>query len=539
MKKRKLATVFTALMLSVTMLAGCGSSSTSTSSSTDSSTTESASSGSEATADHSKTVTIAFSETLIKLDPHDQSLSTSLAMNDMVFDTLLEDTNRDGNYTPRLATDYEVSDDGLEWTIHLNEGVYFHNGEVCDADDVVCTFQRIIDTPTLNDTITYWTSLVSVEKIDDYTVKLTLSEPDVAAATMGLGTTVIIPNEAYEEYGTSLFTEQMMYGTGPWKFVEWVDGQYLHLTKNEDYWNGGNDSYFDDVYLRFVTEASTAISAQISGEIDGYYNVSGIPQDLLSLYDGYEDTCELIDVATASIDYLGFQCGEGSVFSDVNVRRAFSMAIDRQSIIDDLLGGGQICVGVANDQSLGYDESLTSEYYTYDPDAAQALLESTGYNGEEIVISSVSSFNNLALAICDMVNAIGFNCSAEVVESATLADIRSTGDYDAFIVTAFHPHGDLYRFANWRICSDAHHSDYSNEELNELADASNKTDDVATRDELFQQFNAIVADECAPMISIAQLATTQSLNYGITGVTFYGDGYCLLKDVDYDPSLIP
>lgn len=537
--KRKLIATVLALTLACGMLTGCGGSSSSesasTSSSGDSSTTTTTDSSS---AEQGTSVSIAFTEGLIKLDPNDQSNATGVTMNDMVFDSLYE-TDHAGNYTPRLATGYDMSDDGLEWTIYLNEGVTFHNGEECNADDVVCTFQRLIDNPTLNDVISYWSSLTAVEKIDDYTVKLTLSSPDVAAVKQGLATTVIIPNEAYEEYGTALFTDQLMYGTGPWKFVEWVDGQYLHLAKNEDYWNGGNDSYFSDVYIRFVSEASTAISAQVTGEVSGYFNVNGgIPQDLLSLYDGYEDQCELMEITTSALDYLGFQCGEDSVFNDVNVRRAFSMAIDRQTIIDSLLGAGAVMPGIANSATLGYDESLEGEYYNYDPEAAQALLESTDYNGEEIVISSVSSFNNLALAICEMVNAIGFNCSAEVVESATLADIRSTGDYDAFIVTALHTNGDLYQFINWRVYGDAHTSEYVNEELNALIEQTNSEADNEVRDELFKEANAIIADECALMISIAQLVMTQSLNYGITGVEFTSDGFCLMKDIDYDESLV-
>ncbi|MCI8416714.1 MAG: ABC transporter substrate-binding protein [Lachnospiraceae bacterium] len=534
MKKKKLAAILTAITLAGSMLGGCGGKeSTADPGTEDSNITTQAE---QLAGEHGKSVTIAFSEGLIKLDPHDQSVSTGITMNDMIFDSLYE-ADHEGGYTPRLATGYEVSEDGLEWTIHIREGVTFHDGEVLDADDVVCTFQRLIDTPTLNEVISYWTALAAVEKIDDYTVKLTLSEPAVAAATMGLANTVIIPNEAYETQGTALFTDQIMTGSGPWIFDEWVDGQYVHFTKNENYWNGGNDSYFDDVYIRFVAEASTAISAQITGEIDGYYNVSGIPQDLISLYGGSENLCELIPVPVSAIDYLGFQYGEGSAFHDVNVRRAFSMAIDRQGIIDGLLGGGAICPGIANNKTLGYDESLSSQYYTYDPDGAKALLESTGYKGEEITISSVAAFNNIALAICDMVNAIGFNCKAEVVEAATLADIRSTGDYDAFIVTAFHSSGDLYQFINWRVTGDAHHSDYKNDELNNLVDQSNKESDNTVRDSLFKQANAIIADECAPMVSLAQLENMQSVNYGITGVNFLGDAFCLLKDIDYDPSL--
>ena len=493
--------------------------------------------GTTAMADHSKSVTIAFTEGLIKLDPQDQSVATGFTMNDMIFDTLLQD-NHDGTMDNRLAESVEFSDDNTEITVKIHEGVTFHDGEKLDADDVVCSFQRLIDTPTLYQYISYWTSLEAVEKVDDYTVKIKLSAPEVAAAKQGLGALPIIPNEAFEKNGTALFTDGIMTGSGPWKFVEWVDGQYLKMEKNEDYWNGGNNSYFDEVYLRFVPEASTAISGQIAGDLDAYYNVNGgIPADLQALYAGSEDKCELLTVPVSSIDYLGFQCGENSVFKDVNVRRAFSMAIDRQTIIDALLGGGAVAPGVMNAMSLGYDENLDVDWYHYDPEAAQALLESTDYAGEEVTISSVAAFNTLALAVADYANAIGFNCKAEVVEAATLADIRATADYDMFIVTAIHGSGDPYQFLNFRVYADGHHSEYVNDELHSLIEQSNQEADADARNELLKQINAIIADECAPMVSLAQLQTVQSVNYGITGIYFAPDGFCMCRDVDYDPSL--
>ena len=487
-------------------------------------------------AEHSKVFSIAFNEGLNKLDPNDQTVVCGWVLQDCVFDFLLEPDHA-GNYSPRLATSYDVSEDGLEWTLHLRVGVTFHNGEDFNADDVVCTFQRLIDTPTLATTVNYWSTLTGVEKIDDYTVKLTVSEKSVAPL-IGLGATVIIPNEAFEEKGTALFTDQIMTGTGPWVFDEWVDGQYLHFTKNENYW-GGNDSYFDEIYIRFVPEATTAISAQLTGDVDAYYNSTGIPADLLSLYDGAEDKLELIEQESSQVNYVGFQTAEGKAFHDVNVRRAFSMAIDRQGLIDALMGGnGNIPMGILNSLVPGYDPDLNVEWYNYDPEAAKALLESTDYNGEEIVISSVKSWEITVLAICDMVNSIGFNCRSEVVEAATLADIRSTGDYDAYVVTALHTLGDPFQFISFRILADAHNSYYKNEELNDLIIKSQQALDLDERDKLLQQVNAIIADECAPMITFSQPINIQCVNYGITGLDFLGDGFCYVKNVSYDPSLV-
>ena len=309
--------------------------------------------------------------------------------------------------------------------------------------------------------------------------------------------TYIIPNEAFEEMGTSLFYDQYMYGTGKWKMVEWVDGQYFNMVKNEYSWEE-NTSYFDEVNFRFVLEAST-------------------------------------------IDYLQFQCEEGSPFADPDVRRAFSMAIDRQTIIDSVFGGGEIPIGIASEHTMGYDPELTSDYYTYDPEAAKALLETTSYNGEPIVISSNVATTNaeaMLLAISENVNAIGFNTSIEVVEGATLLEKRSTGDYDCFIVAAMSTGGDLFSFATFRIQNDAHHSNYVNDELNSLIEQASIDTDETVRDDLYRQANEIIVEECAPMIGVLTLEANEAITYGITGIELASDGFFLFKDIDYDPSLV-
>ncbi len=498
---------------------------------------EAADAGAES-GDRSKTVTIALSENIIELDPHNGVTVINGAFNDMLFNALIR-ADHEGGYEPDLATEWESSEDGTEWTFHLREGVQFSNGEAFNADDVVCTYQRLIDDPTLAVASNNWSHLTGVEKVDDYTVKILLDQP-IGTMLLAVASTYIIPNEAFEEMGTSLFYDQYMYGTGKWKMVEWVDGQYFNMVKNEYSWEE-NDSYFDEVDFRFVLEASTAINSHITGDVDAYIASGGISADMLSMYAGTEDQIEIIPVETSTIDYLQFQCEEGSPFADPDVRRAFSMAIDRQTIIDNVFGGGAIPIGIASENTMGYDPELTSDYYNYDPEAAKALLETTSYNGEPIVISSNVATTNaeaMLLAISENVNAIGFNTSIEVVEGATLLEKRSTGDYDCFIVAAMSTGGDLFSFATFRIQNDAHHSNYVNDELNSLIEQAAIDPDMDMRNDLYRQANEIIVEECAPMIGILTLEANEAISYGITGIQLASDGFFLFKDIDYDPSLV-
>ncbi len=539
--KKRLTKVLCAL-LTLCMLIGLTACSGGGSGDTDSTGTGSAgeaeNTGESSTDGRSKTVTIALSENIIELDPHNGVTVINGAFNDMLFNALVR-ADHEGGYTPDLATEWETSEDGTEWTFHLREGVQFSNGEEFNADDVVCTYQRLIDDPTLAVASNNWGHLTGVEKVDDYTVKILLDQ-SIGTFMLAASQTYIIPNEAFEEMGTSLFYDQYMYGTGKWKMVEWVDGQYFNMVKNEYSWEE-NTSYFDEVNFRFVLEASTAINSHITGDVDAYIASGGISADMLSMYAGTEDQIEIIPVETSTIDYLQFQCEEGSPFADPDVRRAFSMAIDRQTIIDSVFGGGEIPIGIASEHTMGYDPELTSDYYTYDPEAAKALLETTSYNGEPIVISSNVATTNaeaMLLAISENVNAIGFNTSIEVVEGATLLEKRSTGDYDCFIVAAMSTGGDLFSFATFRIQNDAHHSNYVNDELNSLIEQASIDTDETVRDDLYRQANEIIVEECAPMIGVLTLEANEAITYGITGIELASDGFFLFKDIDYDPSLV-
>lgn len=532
-----------ALALSVILtleLTACGSSNSAAASSAAVSGASSSASvaASTATATHSKTATVAVGENITKLNPLDQFQATGNAIINMVYEPLVE-SDHEGNYTPCLATEWKTSDDGTVWTFTLRKGVQFNDGEDFNADDVVCTYQHLLDNPTLNAYVNYWSLLKSVEKVDDYTVNITLSQP-FGAALLGFSSTPIIPNTAYEKNGDKLFTDQIMTGTGPWVFDKWVDGQYVHFTKNAKYW-GTNNSYFDDVYVRFITEISTGISAQISGDVDAYITNTGIPSDLLNMYSGTESKIQINTVETGTILYLGFQCKEGSVFTDAKIRQAFSMAIDRNLIAETIEGGAKVNSSIFSSGCIGYEDSQTSDNYKYDPDAAKALLASSSYNGEEIMLSTNTSVENgsdILLAVSDMLNEVGFKTKTEVVEVAALSEMRATSNYDVYMVSAMFVGNDPYQFINYRILIDAHHSNFADADLNALITKSNTELNASKRTELLSQVNAKVADLAAPMISICQLTTKQPVSYGIKGLSLYTDGLFDCKYITFDASLV-
>lgn len=245
----------------------------------------------------SKTLSIALSENLVTLDPLDANNAPGYQPRNMCFDMLVE-SDHEGNYTTCLAESWEFSEDGTEITFRLRTDVKWHDGTDFTADDVVCTFQRLIDEPELNIASIYWSLLTGVEALDSSTVKITLSAA-YAPVMNSLSVTAIIQKAQWEAEGVEAFNQQHFVGTGPWVFDQWIDGQYVHVTKNPSYW-GGFDSYYDDVYLRFVLEASTAIAAHKNGDVQAYIASSGIAADNLSLYDGTAGDIDLVSINTGT-----------------------------------------------------------------------------------------------------------------------------------------------------------------------------------------------------------------------------------------------
>lgn len=533
---KRILSIALVLAMLAALMAGCASNTsgggTTEAPGSNSGSTTAAPSDNAGTSGDSKTLSIALSENLVTLDPLDANNAPGYQPRNMCFDMLVE-SDHTGNYTPCLAESWEFSEDGKEITFYLRKDVKWHDGTDFTSADVVCTFQRLLDEPELNIASIYWSLLTGVEATDDYTVKLILSDA-YAPVMNSLSVTAIIQKAQWEAKGVSAFNNQDFVGTGPWVFDEWIDGQYVHVTKNENYW-GDFDSYYDEVYLRFVLEASTAIAAHKNGDVQAYIASSGIAADNLSLYDGTDSTIDLVNINTGTVQYFGFQCSEDSVFNDKNVRLAFAHAVDRQSIADYIFGGkASTTASFAVESVIGHSEDAV--YYEYDPELAKQYLENSTYNNEPVVLVSntgTSKAQESLLAVSDMLNSIGFNSSVEIVETATLTDLRATGDYDVFLVATMQENGEPYKYFNMRVLNDAHHSFFVDEELNSWIIASNSEMDADARRALLEQC-VVRWSEDLVHLPLVRLTSTYAVTKGVTGIALYQDGLFNFKYVTHE-----
>ncbi|MDZ5697427.1 ABC transporter substrate-binding protein [Chelativorans sp. M5D2P16] len=297
----------------------------------------------------------------------------------------LIDLTYDG-YVGVLATDWSSSDDGLEITFKLREGVQWHDGEPFTCEDVSFTAMNFWK-ELLNYSSTLQADLEAVDCPDPHTAVFHYARPMplelMVAAMPDLGHP--LPKHLYE--GTDFLRNELNaapIGTGPFKFVEYERGQYVIAERNEDYWRGEEYPYLDRIVWRFITDRSAAAAALEAGEVQesGFIGVS--MADIVRLSEnpnfdvgtkGYEN-----NVAHSTIEFNH----RNEALADVRVRQAIYHGLDIDRAIETIMRGyakpgrGPIpSTGGAN-----YTDDVPT--YEYDPEKARALLDEAGYpEGED------------------------------------------------------------------------------------------------------------------------------------------------------------
>jgi len=489
--------------------------------------------------ERSRTVNIGVNSKLLNLDPHnfrDRDSELSLRF---TYEPLLV-SDHAGSFFPMLAKSWDISPDGTAWTFYLNEGISFTNGEPFNADTVVYNVERVVDgSPDLVFRTVYLPDLKSAEKVDEYTVKINFSNPAPLAAA-GFRSFLMIPAEAHQEYGDEMFYGMNHIGTGPWFFNDWVDGQYSQFLKNPDYWNKAEfDSYFNEVYIRFITEVPSAIAAHIAGDIDAYFS-SSLSIDSQAMYARARDRIELVTYPTNRTNWLGLSFKEGSIWHDENVRKAWDMAIDRQAILDTFLPNEILPRGFFAPGLEGHDPNLP--HPEYDPEKARQLLADSSYDGRPftlLISTNETMGEEKGLTIMEMVNAVGFNMSLEFEDFSVFSARQVGGDYDIFLIQTGQGNGVPNR-ALARIPNNLDNADYTdNEEMNALVRGYLSELDPVKRAEYARQANQMIFELKAPHISLWHIQQTQAVNYGLVGLLFNPDGEYQFHYVDWDPSKAP
>ncbi len=422
-----------------------------------------------------------------QLDPHQTTAYASFQVLENVFDTLVQpDENLE--MQPALAESWETSDDQLTWTFQLREGVRFHDGEDFTAEDVVYSYERIIDEELAN--AYRFESVESVEAVDDGTVEITVRRPtpNLLALIGGFKGMAIVS----EQNVTSGDIGRNPVGTGPFMLDEYVSGDSITLTANEDYWDGAPE--LGSVQYTFVSEPTVALANLQSGQVQWTDNLP--PQQVEALES--DDTVETGVVP--SNDYWYFAANQArEPFDDPRVRQALSYGIDREAITEAAKFG----LATVNQTAIPRTSKWYYDYapYSYDPDRAQELLDEAGVEDLTIDLMVTNEYPETiqaAQVMADQLSEVGVQLDIRTEDFATWLDNQSQGNFDVFML------GWLGNIDPQDFYYSQHHSEggnnyqkYSNPDVDRLLDQAGQETDEDRRQQLYDDAVKMIVDDAS------------------------------------------
>jgi peptide/nickel transport system substrate-binding protein len=453
----------------------------------------------------------------------------------MVYNGLVMWNVADGYHTivPALATEWTVSEDGLVYTFTLREGVTFHDGSTFDSADVEATFNRILDPPdnlSISGIKEQLSMVTSVTAPDDMTVEFTLANPTPFFLEVLAGDGMIIYSaEELEANNFDLRGVTMPTGTGPFRFVEYLQGEKLVLEANPDYWNE-NLPYVDRVEQLHVPAWPDRGTAVLTGQADFTFNGS---------YDTWLEAQNRPEFVTAQAPCLNSHMfalnNERPPFDNPLVRRAIHLAIDRQAVIDAFTPVWEPAfvnrwLPSASPWATPQDEILQLPGYrpdkTEDIETARQLLAEAGFpDGFETTFTAWTEASSSEVAVPAFAEllrtALNITGDIEVIERARTTDILTSGEFDIFKADTYaSPVLDPFPLWNLylRTGSSQNWSRYSNPDFDALLDELAVTNDPAERQEVINR-GLDMLDENPPFILIGFCAHSVIANQAVKGLS--------------------
>jgi peptide/nickel transport system substrate-binding protein len=446
------------------------------------------------------------------LDPHFQALNSNHELAMHVYDTLMfQDATM--RLAPALATSWKPIDANT-WEFKLREGVQFHNGTPFTANDVAFSIERAPKVP--NAPATYRRRVAQVKStkvVDDHTIHIITKAPTPLLPESLAQLPIISAATGMDAEPAQFNDGSKAYGTGPYTFKEFVRGDRITFAANQKWWGG--KPKWDNVTFRWITSAPARTAALLSGDVDVIASVS--TTDVAKLED--DDNINVSAAASTRLIYWSLDVGsetspnitakDGTAIPnplrDKRVRKALTMAVDRDAIVDNVMEG----LAVPTNQIVaegfgGYHEGI--EIPAFDPAAARSLLSEAGYpDGFKLTIHATNdryvNDAKLAQAIAQMYSQVGIEVVVETMPVAVyygkarghefaMAQIgwaTATGESSAILSPALLK-GKRNNYGRWE-----------NEEFNTVLNGALSTVDLDVYRAKLARATEIVAEEI-PMI---------------------------------------
>lgn len=487
------------------------------------------------------------------LDPAGQNDLPSDQRRNVIYEGLFY-LDEDLNPQPRLATDYEQTDD-TTWVFNLREGVKFHDGTDFNADAVKASFERIMDPAVASARANIFEMISEINVIDDYTIEIVTEYPfapflnylahdgagivskevidedyqnaiDQSDQDISLDEFYELREAGGEEYeavaqavgnNTGAIIEQKPIGTGYMQFQSRTPGEEIVVERFDDYWD--EPAKLDTVTFKVVVEDASRIAELESGQS---HFIQGFDNGQWERIENHPEM-ETYPVYNLSNEYIGMNTQEGPL-EDKRVRQAIAHMVDKEEIMEGIyFGVGREMKGAIQQELLGYNENL--EDLDYDPERAKELLSEAGYeDGFDLTVMTNDSPERVDLAVLmqEKLKEIGIDLEIEQLEWGAYLEAVSNGEHDLFILGWPNPVGDPDQ-SFWPLVhssmqgASGNRSFYENEEVDSLLEQGRQELDEGKREEIYQRVDEILIED-QPFVSIRQAQSANAARTEVQGL---------------------
>ncbi len=501
---------------------------------------------------------------LISLDPAFAKDQAVIWATNQLFNGLVQISN-DLEIKPCIAKSWDISEDGLVYTFHLRNDVFFHDHDLFEggkgrrlvANDVVYSFKRVMNPQTASPGAWIFNDKVDTEQpflaLNDSTFQLKLKapfRPMLGVLTMQYCS--VVPEEIVTHYGKDFRKNPI--GTGPFKLKIWEEGVVLTMVKNGNYFemeNGKKLPFLDGVKIEFAENKHTAFLNFMSGELDFFSGIDPSFKDDVIDKDGtlkkeYSDKINLYKTPYLNTEYLGVLVDpsnpamEENPLSDKLVRKAINHGFDRKQMISFMrnnIGTPAVSGFLPKGLPSYHDHAVTG--YEYDPELARKLLSDAGYpNGEdmpEVLLFTNPSYVDFCTYIQRQLSEIGVSIELEIVQPGLLRDLMARSEASFFRGSwiADYPDGESYLGMFYsKNPAPPNYTRFSNTKFDSLYEASLNENNDAKRYTMYQEMDRIVIEE-APVIPLFYDEVVRFIRKDVKGLAGNPINLLILKNVDF------
>ena len=447
----------------------------------------------------------------------------NLPYNRLVYDYLFT-RNDKGEYVPCIAESYELDEDNLGVTLHLRQGVKFHDGNVMTADDVLASLV-IGKQDTSSGRQLEYINFDESEVVDENTLHLSFNELNGVwqSSLLAIG---IVEKAAYEAAASAdeFYLDPMT--TAAYVLEDWVSGDHLTFKAFPEHWYGAPK--IENIIVRIITEPSVALMELQTGGVDVLFNMSlenynaASEMEDVTVYDGQPPIVSL---------FLGLNLLNEDL-AKLEVRQAIAYAIDWEAICAGAFdGASEPTYSPLGKNALGYDPQWDENPpYLYNPERAKELLASAGYADGlsiRILVDDTPNRQLMAEQLYNMFAEVGITLDIQKHDLATTNDIVSNSDdYDLYIRGAYNNSGDIVTFLRTSMGFSAINVDADTvmgPVYTDLLAAISKEMDIDTRVEMYKEFQRLFVEELMYWMPGVQNKIYAAYDSGLVGIEMPGE----------------